>query len=479
MKELSIEAIVLAAGMGTRMKSELPKVLHKVCGVPMIEHLLAALQLALRDRPGSSINMVVGHKKNLVTDEVMQIVKRLQFTVPIRFTNQDEQLGTGHAVKLALENKSPQVSDLVAVFNGDLPLFTAQAFTEFLTAHIGYRSQASLMSFDASQPTGYGRILRKGKNFIGSVEEKEASATQKRIQEVNGGVYLFGRPLLEKALAALKNKNNSGEYYLPDVFKYAAKSKKKILAHKVQDPRVLLGVNNLFEIATAERELYQKISAAHMVAGVRILDPATAYIGPQVKIGSGSVIAQGVILSGNTVLENGVTVGPYAVLSDTYVAAGAEIKAGTVAESSRVGAKAVVGPMARLRPGTVLEDQVKIGNFVEIKESTIGSKTSVSHLSYVGDAQIGKRVNIGCGFVTCNYDGLEREGRRKHRSIIGDDCFIGSDSQVVAPIQVAEGTFVASGSTVTESVVEPHSLVVARTRQVTKPGYALRYKQKK
>lgn len=462
------------------MKSELPKVLHTVCGVPMLEHVLVQLENAISlprmANVAAEFNIVVGHGREAVVAHVNDLSLKGQLKVPVRFTTQEEQKGTGHAVLLALQNGNTR-SDITAVFNGDLPMFTADAFVELFEAHLNEKSVASLASMKVAEPGAYGRVVRKGKTFQSVVEYKDATSREKLIQEVNGGVYLFSRQFLDTTITQIGNKNKSGEFYLPKVFELGKKKGKKILAHIFADEALLWGVNNLSELSHAQKSLYRRTAESWMKEGVRFFDPETSYVGPYVKIGKGSVVGPGTILDGHCNIGERVHLGGYSYLKDTDVASDSILKMGVYAEKSSIGAGSQVGPMAQLRPGSQLKSHVKVGNFVEIKESEIGDHTSISHLSYVGDAEVGDHVNIGCGFVTCNYDGTVRDGRRKHRSVIGDRVFIGSDCQVVAPINIADGTFIASGSTVTDSVSESDSLVLARTRQVTKPGYAKKYRK--
>lgn len=474
----TLEIVLLAAGLGTRMKSQLPKVLHTVCDTPMLGLLLNALSSGLRrqDCPVEfkGFNVVIGHGRDLVK-KAAETAVLTEGSGNVRFTVQDQQLGTGHAVKLALENSSG--ATLTAVFNGDLPLFTPEAFADFLNTHFNEKSFATLGSATLDDPAQYGRIVRKGKNFSGVVEFKDANAAQRRIREINGGVYLFDTALLKNCLGKLKTKNAAQEFYLPDVFEAARKQKKKIYAHLFEDSDLLRGVNDMKERAEAQKLLYWRTAVTHMKAGVFLPDPSHTFISPETVIGKGCTIAPFSFLQGNCVLGDGVDVGPFCQLRDVTVESNTLIRAGVMAEKAWIGADCAVGPMAHFRPGTRLKNNVRVGNFVEVKESTIGEHTNAAHLSYIGDAEIGSGVNIGCGFVTCNYDGRVIDGKRKHKSIIGNNVFIGSDSQVVAPIKIADGTFIASGSTVSESVPEPDSLVIARTKQVTKPGYAKKYKK--
>ncbi len=474
-KTSKLEIVILAAGLGTRMKSPLPKVLHEVCGISMLELLLTALSDSPSAKDIVSFNIVVGYEKQTVIDQVKKFASRL--SAPVFFSTQAEQLGTAHAVSCALAESDHRPADAVvqadtiAVFNGDLPLFTPGAFEEFLAAHAAAKSSATMATTELPDATGYGRILRKGGKFIGSVEHKDASAVQRKIREFNGGVYLFDKVTLEFALKNVSTKNSQKEFYLPDVFSVALKKKLKIHAHKFADPDLLRGANNMKELAEAQKILYARIAERWMIEGVFVHDPSVTWIGPRVKLSKGVVIAPFSKISGNSTLAEGVRVGSHCNLNDIVIGERSVIKDSVVADQAVVGSECAVGPMAHFRPGTVLSNKVKAGNFVEIKKATLGEKTSVSHLSYVGDADIGKGVNLGCGFITCNYDGVN-----KHKTIIGDHVFVGSDSQMVAPIQIAAGTLIASGTTVTESVIEPDSLVLARTKQVTKPGYAKKYK---
>ena len=466
-----LEIVVLAAGLGTRMKSSLPKVLHEVGGVSMLELLLTALSESPSAQNIVAFNIVVGYEKQTVIDQVGKFVSKL--SVPVFFSTQDQQLGTAHAVSCALAESARRnvKADAVAVFNGDLPLFTPQAFEEFLAAHAAAKSSATMATTELPDATGYGRILRKGGKFVGSVEHKDATAAQRKIKEFNGGVYLFDKATLEFALKNVGTKNSQKEFYLPDVFSVALKKKLKIHAHKYVDADLMRGANNMKELAEAQKILYARIAERWMIEGVFIHDPSVTWIGPRVKLARGVVIAPFTKISGNTTVAENVKIGSHCNLNDIVIGEKSVIKDSVVADQAVVGRECAVGPMAHFRPGTKLADRVKAGNFVEIKQASLGEKTSVSHLSYVGDAEIGRGVNLGCGFITCNYD-----GKSKHKTIIGDNVFVGSDSQMVAPIEIASGTLIASGTTVTASVKEQDSLVLARVKQITRPGYAKKYK---
>lgn len=493
-KGQSLEFIVLAAGLGTRMKSPLPKVLHEIAGVPMIGLLCGKIFSFLEAHTKDSqavndfrLNVVIGHGREQVrsfVQECFDVFRRKHtgknFPLTLSFTVQEEQLGTGHAVKLALAstNTKANPSDMVIVLNGDLPLLSDGILDELVNAHAEFKSTATLGSMVLERPGAYGRILRKGKKFVGVCEYKDASPAQRRISEVNGGVYVFNRSFIQIEILQIKNQNKAKEFYLPALFDAAVRQKKNIHAHIVSDPEALHGVNDQLERSQAQQKLFKRINESWMKQGVSFMSPETTYIDPRTTLKAGVVIYPGVILQGACEIGSGVKLEANVFLKKVKVGDQSVLKQGTVAEDAEIDAGCKVGPMAHLRPGTKLEANVKVGNFVEIKEASIGEGSSIAHLSYVGDAFIGKRVNIGCGFVTCNYDGTVRNGRRKHQSIIGDDVFIGSDCQVIAPLQLAAGTFIASGSTVTESTKEAGSFVIARSRQVTKPGYAKKYKPK-
>ncbi len=479
----TLEVIVLAAGLGTRMKSKTPKVLHQICDTPMLalllEELEKAFELSSSIATVTRLNLVVGHGHEKVRDLIHSLQKKNIIKTPVVFSHQENQLGTGHAVSVALKTvkhlRLPP-TNTVAVLNGDLPLFTAQALNTFLEIHFRKKSWASCASTILKNPGKYGRILRKGKEFVGIVEFKDASLKQLKIREINGGIYLFKQEVLEAA--KWSNANQAQEYYLTSIFSQVRKQKKPAYALCFENPELLLGVNTMAELAEAQYLLYQKTAQKWMEQGVFIADPRHTYIGPKVKISVDCRIEPFTKLSGETTLQDGAQIGLHCDLKNVTIDTQTQIRNGTVAEDAAIGSNCIVGPMAHLRPGTKIADHARVGNFVEIKSSTIGSHTNAAHLSYIGDAEIGSNVNVGCGFITCNYDGIIRDGQRKHKTKIGNQVFIGSDVQLVAPIEITDGTYIASGSTVTESVKEPDCLVVARSRQVTKTGYAKKYRTK-
>jgi bifunctional UDP-N-acetylglucosamine pyrophosphorylase/glucosamine-1-phosphate N-acetyltransferase len=486
----AIEVIILAAGLGTRMKSNLPKVLHQICGKSILEHLLSSLTQS--KVPVLRYNIVVGYEKNQVINVVKNFFKNKNQNYI--FSYQEEQKGTAHALMCALDESKQILNDVddkknnvlkdnvsvknIAVFNGDLPLFTSSAFEELVSKHFSLKSYATVASTILENPFGYGRIIRKNKKFLKIVEEKDARLKEKLIKEVNGGVYIFNLDFLKNTIHKISSHNAQKEFYLPDIFMLAHRQKKKIFAHCFNDSNLLRGVNTVLELVDVQKYLYKKIAEDWAKKGVLIFDSNHTFVDSDVELSEGVVVEPYTKILGKTKIKENVKIGSFCFLKNVEVEKGTEIKQGVVAEEAQIGENCRIGPYVHLRPKVILKNNVKIGNFVEIKESTLGEGTSAAHLSYIGDAIIGKNVNIGCGFVTCNYDGVVRNGRRKHQSIIGDNVFIGSDSQVVAPIEIADGTYIASGSTVTESVKEKDSLVIARSRQVTKQGYAKKYKNK-
>jgi bifunctional UDP-N-acetylglucosamine pyrophosphorylase/glucosamine-1-phosphate N-acetyltransferase len=465
--------VILAAGLGKRMYSSLPKVLVPVCGRPM---LFNSLDRISEVAPGSRVAIVVGHQKELVIEKV----NSQKFPLSIVFIEQNEQKGTGHAVKCAMENAwgkdTVSRKENILVLPGDLPLMTNELLKEMIEP-LKRGSGMKLLTAVLTDPFGYGRIVRKGKkgSVLRITEEKDANAREKLILEVGLSIYTFNSQFLLNGVMGLKNNNAQKEYYLTDLIALAVAKKRAIETLIWENPEDVRGVNNPYELAIAAGILNAREVKKHALRGVRFLCLATPRIEPGVQIAQDVTIYPGVILEGKTKIESGSIIGPNVILKNMIVGADCEIKTGTVAEDSVVGAHVKLGPYAHLRPESVVKDGAKIGNFVELKKATIGEKSAISHLSYVGDAEVGARVNIGCGFVTCNYDGRVIEGSRKHKTIIEDDVFVGSDCQAVAPVTFRKGSFIASGSTITDEVPE-EALAIARSRQVTKPGYAKKLK---
>jgi bifunctional UDP-N-acetylglucosamine pyrophosphorylase / glucosamine-1-phosphate N-acetyltransferase len=462
-------ALILAAGKGKRMRSAIPKVLTPISGVPLIQHILDRL---FEVEPTCDVGIVVGHQK----EEVISAISAIFPNRKIEFIHQEHPQGTGHAVQVAMKSAwgSRQVIERrdVLVLPGDLPLISHELIEEMISPldkSVSFRMLTAILP----NPAGYGRVVRRGKNgsVLRIVEEKDATEREKLIEEVVLSIYTFQSAFLDLHLKHLKNNNAQSEYYLPDLVKIAAERKKKIVTLPWSCVEDVRGVNDPWELALAQKILNNRIVEGWAHRGVRFMDPCTAYIGPEVTFGDQVQVYPGVVIEGATVIGSNVTVGPHVHLKNVVIEDGAEIRTGTVAESSVIRARAKVGPYAHLRPESDVGADSKIGNYVELKKAKIGSSTSIAHLSYVGDADIGSHVNIGCGFVTCNFDGRVIDGSRKHKTTIEDGVFIGSDCQAVAPITIRKGAFVASGSTITDDV-EGDALAIARARQVTKPGYA-------
>jgi bifunctional UDP-N-acetylglucosamine pyrophosphorylase/glucosamine-1-phosphate N-acetyltransferase len=465
--------IILAAGLGKRMHSSLPKVLIPVCGRPMVFQILDQIATV---SPRARVALVVGHQK----ERVIEKVTAEKYPLDISFVEQPEQKGTGHAVKCAMESPwgkaTVAVKGNVLVLPGDLPLITGELLTEMLEP-LRRGSVMRLLTATLQDPTGYGRIVRKGKQgaVLRIVEEKDATLREKLIREVGVSIYSFQGSFLANGTSALKNNNAQKEYYLTDLVAMAVSKRRTIETLNWESPEDVRGVNNPYELSLAADILNSRVIRTHALNGVRFVDLTSCRIDPSVQLEEDVTLYPGVVLEGRTFVGKGTVLGPNVHLKDMTIGSDCEVKTGTVGEDSAVGDAVKLGPYAHLRPGSIVKAGAKIGNFVELKKSTIGENTSVAHLSYVGDAEVGARVNIGCGFVTCNYDGRVIGGSRKHKTIIEDDVFVGSDCQAVAPVTLKKGSFIASGSTITENV-EEGALAIARSRQIVKPGYAKKLK---
>ena len=467
--------MILAAGQGKRMQSLLPKVLHEIGGEPMIFHILNRVR---EISPHVPIAIVVGHGREKVEAAVRG--NHSYSDMDITFVLQAEQRGTGHAARCAMDSAwgeaRVKAKASVLILPGDLPLIPA-VLIEQLMAPIGKSDVLRLLTTVLEDPTGYGRVVRRGRSggVLRIVEEKDANLREKAIHEVAVSIYLFQASFLRYGLQRLSSKNAQGEYYLTDLIGQAAKAKKKSEILVWESPQDLRGINDPWELSQARRILNERVLKCWALQGVRVIDPLTTWVDPSVELAMDVTLHPGAILSGVTRVAAGATIGPHVVLKDVVVGEGANLKAGTVAEASSVGARAQLGPYAHLRPESQVGADAKIGNFVELKKSQIGEHSSIAHLSYLGDATVGRNVNIGCGFVTCNFDGRLIQGSRKHQTIIEDDVFMGSDCQTIAPVRIGRGAYVASGSTITEDVPS-EALAIARARQVTKQGYARKLK---
>lgn len=455
---MRILGIVLAAGQGKRMKSKLYKVLHPVCGKPMVGHVLDVLDAAQVDRKV----VVVGHG----ADEVKAYVgERAEFAL------QAEQLGTGHAVLMA-EPLLAQEDGITVVICGDTPLIRPESLETMIRMHREQGAAATLMSASLSVPQGYGRIVRDEHGHVARiVEQKDCTPEQDAISEINAGTYCFDNRKLFAALAKVTNDNAQGEYYFTDVIGILREQKETVLAYCTSDESEWIGVNDRIALSEAEAYMRARINREHMRNGVTIVDPGHTYIDKDVRIGADTILHPGTTLRGRTTIGEDCVIGPNSELADTSVGRGVHIKQSVLSEAE-VGDGASVGPFAYLRPGARLADNVKIGDFVEIKNAFLDEGVKVSHLSYIGDAHVGKNVNVGCGAITVNYDGFN-----KHKTVIGDDAFIGSNVNLIAPVTIGKGAFLVAGSTITSDVAD-NDVAIARERQTNKPGYAEKLRDK-
>ncbi len=445
--------LILAAGKGTRMKSARPKVLHQVAGSPMIDYVLdtaAALGAASR-------TVVVGH-------EAEQLQAALASHAGLRFVRQEPQLGTAHAVRQA-EALFAGVTGTLVLLSGDAPLLTVDTLRALLAHHAATGSAATILTAVVGDPSGYGRILRDGDAVLGIVEHRDASAAERGIREVNSGIYAFDLEPLFPALAQIAANNAQKEYYLTDLVAVYRRAGRTVSALVVDREEEILGINSRAELAAMSRRVWQARCAALMSAGVTLDDPATTYVDRGVTVGPDTVIRPNVSLLGRTTIGARAVIHSGVRIVDSVLADDVTVLDHCVVLSSRIADGASVGPFAHIRPESDLGAGSRIGNFVEVKKTTLGRGSKASHLAYLGDATIGEKVNIGAGTITCNYDGV-----RKNRTVIGDGVFIGSDSQLVAPVTVGEGAYVAAGSSITNDV-PAGALAIARSRQVNKEGW--------
>ncbi|MBE6112373.1 MAG: bifunctional UDP-N-acetylglucosamine diphosphorylase/glucosamine-1-phosphate N-acetyltransferase GlmU [Peptococcaceae bacterium] len=434
-------AVILAAGQGTRMKSKLPKVLHKALGKPMVQWVIDCLsQAGVEDKIA-----VLGHGG----DQVASVVEGQAVIV-----YQTEQLGTGHAVMQAAP-ALPADNDCVLVICGDTPLLRAQTIQALIEKHQAEGNAVTLLTAYAENPTGYGRIVRQEQQITAIVEQKDADEQQKLIKEINTGTYCFDQKFLLQYLSALDTNNAQKEYYLTDLIKIANLHNLPVGGFVLADFNESLGVNNRIQLSQAEAILRQRKCEEIMLAGVTLIDPSATYIGADVVIGNDTIIYPNVVLEGKTVIGSDNVIGMNCRFVDSQIGNGNDIQS-TVITESKVGNGCKIGPMAYLRPGTALADNVKIGDFVEVKKSQVGEGSKIPHLSYVGDSIVGSKVNIGCGTITCNYDGVH-----KYQTVIKDGAFIGSNTNLVAPVTVEENAFIGAGSTITKDVPDS-ALAVTR-----------------
>ncbi|WP_270608437.1 bifunctional UDP-N-acetylglucosamine diphosphorylase/glucosamine-1-phosphate N-acetyltransferase GlmU [Enterococcus thailandicus] len=445
-------AIILAAGKGTRMKSKLYKVLHPVSGKPMVEHIINRVSETNPDE----IITIVGHGAEQVK---AQLGERSEYAL------QAEQLGTGHAVLQAasfLEGKK----GTTLVISGDTPLLTTETLNNLFEYHQGKNASATILTAQAQNPTGYGRIIRDHVGIVEKiVEQKDASPEEARVKEINTGTYCFDNEALFTALNKVGTNNAQGEYYLTDIIEILKEDGNTVAAYQTENFEESMGVNDRIALAKANEIMRKRINEAHMTNGVTFVDPASTYIDVGVVIGSDTVIEAGVQLQGETVIGMDCMIGAHSRIVDSVIEDNVVIT-NSVIESSHVKKAADVGPFAHLRPNAEIGEGAHIGNFVEVKNAEIGNHTKVGHLTYVGDATLGEDINVGCGVVFVNYD-----GKQKHHTKVGAHSFIGSNSNIVAPVTIEDHSSIAAGSTITNDVPE-YALAIARARQVNKEGYA-------
>lgn len=452
----NIFAIVLAAGQGTRMKSKLYKVLHPVCGKPMVEHVINHIETLDVHR----VVTVVGHGADKVQE---QLGDKSEYVL------QAEQLGTAHAVQQA-EAILGNLEGITLVVCGDTPLIRPETMKALVDFHREQNAKATILTAIAEDPTGYGRIIRnEGGQVAQIVEHKDATPEQHLVKEINTGTYCFDNKLLFETLKLVNNDNAQGEYYLPDVIEILQKQQEIVAAYVTKDFNETLGINDRFALSQAEELMRARINERHMRNGVTIINPATTHISADAVIGSDTIILPGTIIEGVTVIGEDCEIGPNSHIIDSQIGQNTTVHS-SVVKSSVIGDTVAVGPFAHIRPESTLGNNVKIGNFVEVKKSQIQDESKVSHLSYIGDAEIGKNVNIGCGSITVNYD-----GKNKYKTIIEDDVFVGCNTNLVAPVTVRKNAFIAAGSTITKEVPED-ALAIARARQENKLGYVNKLK---
>lgn len=448
---MSFSSVILAAGMGTRMKSEKPKVLHEICGKPLCKWVIDASKAAGAD----SVCAVIGHKAEMVREVLGDMCE---------YAVQSEQKGTGHAVMQAADFIK-NISGSVVILNGDTPLIEAKTIQKAIEYHKKNGEQATVITAVLSDATGYGRIVRGSDGGVKKiVEQKDATEEEKQIKEVNSGMYVFDAQSLVFALEKLTPNNAQGEYYLTDTLEILLNAGKKVGGYAIEDNYEISGINDRVQLSEAEAIMRSRINKAHMRNGVTIRIPESVYIEADVEIGNDTVIEPNVTIKSGTKIGSGCVIGSGSMLQGAVIDDNVDILSSVIV-NSHVGSGTHVGPFAYIRPDCTVGADVKVGDFVELKNSVIGDGTKISHLTYIGDSDVGKGVNFGCGTVTVNYD-----GKKKYRTTIGDNCFIGCNTNLVSPVNVGDGAYIAAGSTITDDIPQDN-LSIARARQVNKEGW--------
>ncbi|OED44216.1 UDP-N-acetylglucosamine diphosphorylase/glucosamine-1-phosphate N-acetyltransferase [Endozoicomonas sp. (ex Bugula neritina AB1)] len=448
------DIVILAAGQGSRMKSSLPKVLHPIAGKPMLEHVILSAQQTQKMIGDGQIHVIIGHG----ADKVKSALGHYD----LNWVEQTEQLGTGHAVQQAVPGCKG--ADVVLVLYGDVPMIHSSSLQSLLAASNGER--LGLLTINLPNPSGYGRIVRDNTGSIQAiVENKDANPEQLSINEINTGIMAIPGNKLESWVMGLDNNNAQKEFYLTDIVAKSVSEGTSVVHVQPQNAMEVEGVNSRIQLTELERNLQKQLATRLMLEGVTVIDPARLDIRGDIKAGTDITLDINVVLEGNVELANNVTIEPGCIIRNSKIGEGAVIKAHSILEDAVVAANCEVGPFARLRPGAQLSEKARVGNFVEIKKSTIGKGSKVNHLSYIGDADIGESVNVGAGTITCNYDGVN-----KHKTVIGDDAFIGTNSALVAPVTVGKGATTGAGSTINKDIPD-EQLGVARTRQRNIEGW--------
>jgi len=449
-----LDVIILAAGKGSRMRSDIPKVLHSIAGIPMAGHVLNASKAVRHD---ALIHMVVGHGAD-------QVLAAFSDQPSINFIEQKEQLGTGHAVLQVLPHLRENATTLILY--GDVPLIKSATLQQMVDAATRSQQAMSLLTVKLEDPTGYGRIIRNSNNeVVAIVEHKDASEAQRAVNEANTGIMCINQQQLKQWLPSLKNDNAQGEYYLTDVIEMAVADSIAVNAVQLSDESEVSGVNNKSQLAQLERAYQAQQAESLLEQGVTLFDPARIDIRGHLEVGKDVSIDVGCVFKGEVALGDGVSIGPNCVIENSTIAAGTEIKPFSHIDGATLDEQCDIGPYARLRPGAQLKANAKVGNFVEVKKSIIGKGSKVNHLTYIGDAEIGAGSNIGAGTITCNYDGVN-----KHKTLIGDNVFVGSNSTLVAPLEIDTNGFIAAGSTINQKVPSD-SLAVSRSKQRNIEGW--------
>ena len=435
------------------MKSLIPKVLHCVAGHPMIERVLRTSEALAPE----TVTLIVGHQAPVIRE-------RLAGYRPLQFAVQEPQLGTAHALQQAEPLLARQTGTVVTL-SGDVPLLTAETLQKLVETHRGARAAATVVTATVERPYGYGRIVRTRGRIARIVEERDASPAERQIKEINSGIYAFELASLFDALRGIASQNAQGEYYLTDVVAVYRRRKLSVETLLIDNAQEIRGINSRTELAEVSKLVRQKKNEELMAAGVTLIDPATTYIDPDAEIAPDTVIHPGVIIEGRTRIGSACEIQGHVRISNSEIGDRVTINNFCVISGAHVATEAAVGPFAHLRPGTIVGERAKIGNFVELKKTTVGPRSKANHLSYLGDATIGADVNVGAGTITCNYD-----GKTKHQTVVEDGAFIGSDTQLIAPVRVGKGAYVGAGSAITEDV-PAGALGIARSRQTNVEGW--------